>query len=244
MKFIKLWSVMLLSLLLIGCGSMQKPIPITKSFYNNSGKTIGVLHTQAPEAETHYTGSIGLLDYAIIAGVNSDLDKHLRSLSFTEYKSFINSLKPELEKKGFKVVLIESTISIEEAEKLKSPSKGISQNDFSKYKEQFNLDFLMLIQMHSIGTTRSYYGPAPTSEPVAMTNLTGQIVDLNTNTLQWYSNINSTKIIPAPWDEEESNFPNLTNAVYQALNDSFRMINIELNQPKEKAVEQVTPPTE
>lgn len=67
---------------------------------------------------------------------------------------------------------------------------------------------------------------------MAYTNIQGRIIDLNSKDLKWYSIINPTKVIPTPWDESEAQYPNLTNAIYQSLNDSFEIIRSQLLGPK------------
>ena len=126
------------------------------------------------------------------------------------------------------MTLINEPLTEDEVKNLKTPKEGVSQNDFSKYKEKYGLDYLMLINFKTIGTVRSYYGPVPTSEPLATSFITGQIIDLSTDKLSWYSDINIQKTIPSPWDEADSNYPNLTNSIYQSQNDAFRTIKSEL----------------
>lgn len=115
-----------MALVFSGC-AIQKPIPLSPDFYDKQGKKVGILVTEAPKAATSYTGSIGLLDYAIIAGVNSGLDKYLETLSFPEYEEFTKSLKAPLEKKGFQVVMIEKKLTKKERESLKQPQEGVSK---------------------------------------------------------------------------------------------------------------------
>lgn len=225
-------SCLLLMIFLVGCASQQQPIALESSFYESTGKNIGILRTESPVATTVYTGSIGLLDYAVISAVNSGLDAHLATLTFSEYESFIDKLSASIGKAGFNVTVIDKPLTIQEAKDLKYPKEGISKNDFSEYKTKHNLDYLIVIHFRSIGTTRSYYSVAPTSEPLAMNNINGQIIDLNTNQLHWYANTVTTKSIQTPWDESTENYPNLTNAVYQALNDTLRGIVIELKVPQ------------
>lgn len=221
----------LVFLLLVGCAAQQEPIALTSSFYADDGKNIGILRTEVPTATTIYTGEIGLLDYAIISAVNSDLDGHLATLTFPEYDSFIDEVSLSIKRAGFNVTVIDEPLTKEQTKNLNKPKEGISINDFSQYKSKYNLDYLMVINFRNIGTTRSYYSMVPTSEPSAISQINGQIIDLNTDALYWYAEMISRKDIQTPWDEKEARYPNLTNAIYQSLNDTFRGINLELKIP-------------
>lgn len=217
---------------LVGCAAQQQPIALTNSFYEEGGKNIGILRTGVPIATTMYTGQIGLLDYAIISVANSGLDEHLATLTFPEYDSFIGELGLSIEQSGFNVSVIDEPLTKEETKNLSKPKEGISTNDFSRYKSKYNLDYLMIINFRSIGTTRSYYSIVPTSEPSATSWINGQIINLDTNELYWYADTISQKNIQSPWDEGEASYPNLTNAVYQSLNDTLRGVTQGLKTPQ------------
>lgn len=229
MKYIKIISAIFITLFVTGCVSTQQPVLISDSFLTNKNATIGILRTEVPLAETVYTGSIGLLDYGIISAVNSGLDKHLKQLSFEEFEQFHQSLETLLIKKGFTVKLIDEPMPIKKAEKLKMPAKGISKDNFQYYQDLYALDYLLLLDMKAIGTTRSYYGPVPTSEPVAQTRIIGQIIDLNTKKLEWYKDATTQVIIESPWDESKESYPNLTNSVYQSLNNALRVLRFDVD---------------
>ncbi len=228
MKLFKLIFSISLIFTIVGCVSVQPPIPMSNTVFEDSNKRVGLLYTDKPIAETAYTGSIGLLDYAIISGANSGLDDHLATLEFPEYDEFIELISNKLKTKNITLVVIEDTLTSESANNLKSPSEGISKNDFSSYQDTHNLDMLMLLEFKSIGTTRSYYGFIPTTEPLAQSYIRGQLVDLSSNKLLWFTDTITTKPIPTPWDESNANFPNLTSSVYKALDESLRLISYEI----------------
>ena len=228
MRLLKLFASFSLLLSLIGCAAMQEPIPLSSNIFDDKNQKIGLIYTDIPKAETVYTGSIGLLDYAIIAGTNDGLDKHLATLSFPEYEEFIKSISENLANKGLDLVLVDAPLTRESAKELKRPTEGKSNNDFSTQQSKYDLDMLLLIDFKSIGTTRSYYGFIPTSEPLAQSVIAGQLIDLSSNDLLWYSNTITQKTIPSPWDEADGDYPNLTGTVYQSLDESFKIINYEL----------------
>lgn len=220
--------------LITGCTPMQPNIALSSNAHQDlNGKTVAIVKVSAPEAETHYTGQIGLLDYAIIAGVNSGLDKHLKSLTFDSYDTIETKVQEALNKKGFTTKLISPHLAFEVGEDFKMPTEGKSKIPVEKIPGAEEFDYLLVLRMTAIGTSRSYYGPAPTSEPVGRAYIVGEIFKKDTKDLLWFHRADAEQVIPAPWDESDKGYPNLTNAVYQALEKAIRMItaNLEHGQP-------------
>ncbi|MFO1370388.1 MAG: hypothetical protein U1F46_15455 [Marinagarivorans sp.] len=215
----------------VGCATVQKPIAF--DLKPDPSKTIGIVKVAAPEAAAQYTGSIGLLDLAIISGANAGLNKHLKTQSFAgDFQKLPQDVTNILKAKGFKVSLIEQDIDQKEAAKLGTPSNGAIKYNFSRYKNESGLTHLLILAMPAVGTTRGYYGPVPLSEPTAQTVVRALLVDLNTNKLSWYTSATSTKVIEKPWDESDKKWPNLTNAVFGTVDEATKLIKAELENPQ------------
>ncbi|HWV14665.1 MAG TPA: hypothetical protein VN030_04475 [Cellvibrio sp.] len=214
-----------------GCATAQKPISFNLN--PDANRTIGIVQVEAPVPAAQYTGSIGLLDLAIIATANSGLNAHLKTQKFDgDYKELPKNLKTILENKGYKVVLIDKSIDIKAASKYKEYKNGVNTNDFSKYKTEHGVADLLLLNMSAVGTTRSYYGPVPLTEPTANVVIRGAIINLDNNKLEWLTTANSSKVIEKPWDESAKKWPNLTNAIYTAVNESTKLIQTEIENPE------------
>lgn len=215
-----------LVLLASGCATVSQPI-------NYSGVTeenarIGILLAEPADATTAYTGQIGLLDYAIIAGMNDGLDEYLATLTFDDYLNLPSELATIVSKQGQTPIIIEPRMSLEKSKELKAHKDGISSNNYSEYQQQNELDYLLVVRLASIGTTRPYYGPVPTAEPSSQAIVWGELVDLDDNRVLWFRNVSTVSAIPEPWDEADTNYPNLTDSVYEALNSSLETIRAEL----------------
>ncbi len=213
----------LLVALTVGCVSIPSAIKLDETADIKDVK-VGILLAEPVQADTFFTGSIGLLDLAIIYGMNQSLRDHLKTLDFKGFSKAGTGFAGILEEKGFVAELIEQPMSREAASKLKLHENGKSPNDLSSYADRY--DRVLLLRIGSIGTTRDYYGPLPTSEPVATATLIGELVDVKTKKVYWYQNLSATKVIPEPWDEQ--GYPNLTNSVYAALNDSTEKLKAAL----------------
>jgi hypothetical protein len=209
---------------LVGCVTPQAPVQLSSAV---QGKSVVIVQGELPQAETQYTGNIGLLDYGIISATNSSLDKHLKALTFPEYQMTITTLEKKLKEKGLTISHYGKKLTADEMGKIKAAKDGKNMTDLTSYLTTSASDYVLFVLPGHLGTTRPYYGPVPTAEPVAVAAVTIQLIDVKTKELKWYSLVNATNTIAAPWDEEA--FPNLTNAVYKSVNDLSRMLDAELS---------------
>ena len=233
-KLLLLSLIFFSTLTLIGCVNIPEPIPL--QIPSDDKVNIGVILTEPPEAAAQYTGNIGLLDLAIISGANSALNSHLKTLTFEDYEALPAQIVEILEARGFHAQVIDQVIPRDIAKKLSSHKEGLSQNDFLPYLDNIDVDYVLLLNMSAIGTTRPYYGFLPTAPPQANTALWGELVNLGSKKVFWYKGINSLKTIPEPWDEPDQGYPNLTNAVYLSLNEVLEMVKVELGNPEAEKV--------
>lgn len=215
---------------LVGCASVQQPVSF--NLKPEPSSSIGVVQVASPEPGAQYTGSIGLLDLAIISAANGGLNKHLKTQEFgADYQSLPKEVGKILESQGHKVVMIEKDIDLKVAAKFKAPQKGLNKTDFSKYKSEHGITHLLVLRMPMVGTTRSYYGPVPLTEPTAQASINAMVVDLQSNKLEWYTTATSNKVIEKPWDEGDKQWPNLTNSVFTAVDEATKLIKTELENP-------------
>ncbi|SET68372.1 hypothetical protein SAMN05216326_1624 [Nitrosomonas marina] len=227
--------IFILLIFLSACGTIPQHITLTSQPQQNA--KVGLLITQLPKAWAGYTGSVGMLDYAIISAANRSLNKHLETLNFEEeFKFFSNQIKVILEEKGFSVILIDEFMPFEFALKLKAHENGISQNDYEIYKEKYELNYLLTIRLIKIGTVRPYYSFVPTAPPTATVQIWGELVELNNNSVHWYHQVSSTNAIPEPWDEKNMAFPNLTNSIYVTLDNAMNKILTVLQYPEASGI--------
>ena len=215
---------------LVGCASVQQPVSF--NLKPESNLSIGVVQVASPEPGAQYTGNIGLLDLAIIAAANGGLNKHLKTQEFaSDYQSLPKEVGKILESQGYKVVMIDKDIDAKAGAKFKNPQKGVNKTDFSKYKTEYGISHLLVLKMPMVGTTRSYYGPVPLTEPTAQAIINAMVVDLQSNKLEWYTTATSSKVIEKPWDEGDKKWPNLTNSVFTAVDEATKLIKTELENP-------------
>ena len=84
--------------------------------------------------------------------------------------------------------------------------------DYRPLARKYKADKLLLVSAASLGTVRSYYGFLPLTPPTAYISLTGQLVDLSTNKLEWYEKVENRNAAKGDWDEGPE-YENLMGAV-------------------------------
>ncbi len=223
-----LFMFFLLTTVLSGCVSIPKPIAFTSNIPEN--QKIGILIGKPVAARVNFTGSIGLLELPVILAVNSSLTTHLTTLTFdSEFSRLPKRIRSILEKN--KSVEIEY-IPVDTLAFL-AHKEGISQNDYSIYKDKYNLNYLLVLQAAWIGITRPYYSIMPTAPPTANASIRGELVDLSNKKVLWYREVATNQAIPEPWDEKETRYANLTDSIYLAFNQAMDKIAIDFQYPKE-----------
>ena len=206
-----------LVLLLAGCANVQqKPLSLIQSDSGYKNVRIGVVMTQLPKVEMQYPGAGCLLCLAAASVGNSTLSRYADSLPSDDVLALKNELAKELQNKGADVTVIEENLNLSSLPDSKIKGEGIASKDFSSLQQKYKLDKLFVIEVSSLGISRAYSAYIPTSDPKGQFVGKGYIVNLPTNTYEWYQPITEAKSSDGNWDEPP-NFPGLTNAYFQAI---------------------------
>jgi hypothetical protein len=173
-----------------------------------------------PEADHLMLGNQGLLDIAINSGNAAEMVKQLKNIDISSYAKMTEEVAATLQEKGFNVVTITDQIDVEKLEDFEpsSEKEGVyyASKDYRKLKDELKADRLLLVQVMTVGTERSYYGFIPTSPPAAQASVRMQIIDLNNARLLWRDNLKEVVAVQDPWDQPPS-FPNVTAAVEKVV---------------------------
>jgi hypothetical protein len=200
----------------------QQPVAMSSDFWNNKSATVAIVVVKAPEASMHQQGAQGLLDVAISNGASGTLNDHLKTLKFDEFDSISADLQKRLTARGMTVVGVYNEYELPKLPSMSGEGpnhKKMAQQDFRSLAATLKADRLLLITPAAVGTVRSYYGFIPLGAPQGAFIVNAEIVDLKTDELLWYHTATPFTNITDPWDEAP-NFPNLTDAVFQAMNAS------------------------
>lgn len=215
-------------LFLSGCTTfVQNPVPLKEEFWQQKDTKIGVALTTIPQPDTHEVGAGCLLCLATVAAANSTLTGHVETLSTDDISSLNKELADYLKSRELQPVLIEEAINFKTLEKFKTKVPDYATLDFRKLKDKYGIDKLLVIEVIALGTFRTYASYVPTSDPVGTFRAAGYVIDLETNGLDWYRTFVVNKAVDGEWDEPEE-FPGITNAYYQAIEEGMQQIKAEL----------------
>lgn len=177
---------------------------------------IGIAMTQLPKVEMQFPGAGCLLCLAAASATNSSLSRYAESLPQTDVLSVKEALAKTLRSNGAEVVVIDEEIALKSLPDAKSKGEGMAPKDFSSFKQKYNLDKLLVIEVQALGISRDYSSYIPTGDPKSQFIGKGYLVNLATNAYEWYQPIRETKSSDDKWDEPP-NYPGLTNAYFQTI---------------------------
>lgn len=205
--------------LLTGCATPQPPVPMDQTFWSQKQQRIGVAFTQLPKPTTVLAGQQGLLDMAVNNGLATSLRHKVETWDASGLGSVPRQVGDLLRSNGYQAVNLDEPLKLEALPKNAGTRTGFTEQDFQGLKAQKQIDKLVLFRFGDAGTMRTYYGMVPTSVPVAQVVVTTYVIDLNDNRLLYYKPQVFSRAADGEWDEGPD-FPNLTNAFYQALDST------------------------
>ena len=215
--------------LLAGCvAPPQAPVTMGSDYFTpGKAKTnrIGVVMADLPKPDTAFPGAFCLLCIAVANAAHSALSAHVQTFSTAELKPLPGELVAAFKARGQDAVLIDGPLDITALPNLSAPADGKNKarKDFSSFKTKHGVDRLLVVHFSALGVWRSYSAYVPTDPPRAVVNGTVQLVDLGTNTLDWYLPLDFSRAADGAWDEPPK-FPGLSNAYYQVLETTLDAI--------------------
>ncbi len=210
-----LWTFV--AIVLGGCATTpQQSVPLDQNTLVSRESRLGVAMTALPKVDTHLRGADCLLCMAVASGVNSTLTPYTQTLPYEDLPKLKNDVAELIRRKGTNATVIAEDLKIDALRDFDAKGPNIARKDFSSLKKQYNIDKLLVIDITAIGMLRTYSAYIPTSDPKGVLEGTGYIVNLSSNTYEWYMPVNVVKSTDNKWDEPPK-FPGLTNAYFQAL---------------------------
>lgn len=205
--------------ILTGCVTMQQnPVPfgMASAAADQKPVRIGVAMTALPKVDTQLPGASCLLCIATAAAANSSLTNYAHTLPFDDVSKLKNDVAELLRKKGFDVVVVPEPLVLKTIPNASGKTPNAPKKNFASLKSKLGVDKLLVIDISSLGFIRTYSAYIPTSDPLGTLAGTGYIVDLTSNTYDWYLPVNVTKSADGQW-KEPPKYPGLTNAYFQAV---------------------------
>ena len=202
---------------LSGCAAViNNPVALSKESVNGGSGKIGVVMVKVPEANTYFPGAACLLCIGVAELAHTKLSAVVKTWSITDLVSLKQDAFALLKKRGADVILIDEPIKISDFPSNDAPGENLPRRDFKSLGVKYGVDKLFLISFTSVGVSRPYSSYIPAGLPASMVNGVVMIVDLKTNTFNWYQPLTTARQADGPWDEEPK-FPGLTNAYFQVV---------------------------
>ena len=108
------------------------------------------------------------------------------------------------------------SVKVDDLPKFSGSGGLVAERDFRSFREKHKLDKLVVISINTLGAERPYSAYVPTGAPKGVFRAVGYMVDLQTNSYEWYQPVEFLKAADGSWDEPPT-FPGITNAYFQAL---------------------------
>lgn len=198
---------------LAGCATVQKPIPATRALFDNKERVVAVAIEKMPEPGQVMLGNQGLLDVVINRANAKAIVDRLQKQDFTMVSGLPEAFRKGLESRQIPVVMIAEPIDTETIPKFTEGSgEGMAVRDYRPLAKKYKADKLLLVTARSLGTVRSYYAFMPQGAPEGYVALTGQLIDLSTNRLEWYERVDTYANAKGDWDQAPE-YDNLMRAV-------------------------------
>lgn len=217
-KHFKLLVISSFVLLLSACGSTpQGFVPLVKNVVQEENVKIGVAFISPKDkATTNIYGADCLLCYGVASALTSSLDNHLESTISADDLLVLKTAVID-KYKSIGVDLIDTNLSspINKMKKFKGEN-GFAKRDFRPLKEKLGLDMLVVLEITEHGAYRSFSSYIPNGDPQGYVAGSVFTVDLNSNALVQYMTFKELVQPTGEWDEPKD-FPNVTTAYYQAL---------------------------
>lgn len=201
---------------LVSCATTKK---LGKDVFDNPDVKIGVALVEFPQAGAHKAGSQGLLDVAINSALAAEMAAYLKSTDLSGFIPVKNKIAAKLEEKGAQAVLIEEMIKMDDLPKIVNQESKTKRTDYSYFKEKYDVDYIVLVDIVAVGTSRKYYGFIPLGSPKGYCLAHGIMKDTSNNKTKWEYTTNYKKSVvkvDGEWDAPPD-YPDLTVAVQKAI---------------------------
>jgi hypothetical protein len=211
----RLFPIFLVSLL-GACATPQAPILFNHSQGFQPPDELLVSMATIPAPDTSFPGADCLLCLAAASMGNQTLTAHVKTLSAEDLGALKPLLADAMRKKGFRVKLDQGMLDLSKLPKPKEGVKDGAKEDFTTIATREDVRGVLVIQFREVGVNRPYQSYIPVGSPYVKIKAIGRLIDRSSNQLKWYQEFEISRQISGAWDQPP-NYPNLTNAHYEAI---------------------------
>jgi hypothetical protein len=205
---------------LAGCASTpQKPMSLADSRVPLEHQKVGVALASMPTVDTSFPGAYCLLCIAAASAANSTLTTHTHTLKPEGIAELNASIVDALRKRGADAVANSGNIDVGKLKSFGGAKAGIATKDFRPLAAKYQIQSLFLIEFDQIGIVRPYSSYIPSGDPAVVVSGKVYMVDLTTNAYSLFQTVTIRQAAQGEW-KEPPEYPGLTNAYYQALEEA------------------------
>lgn len=208
---------MLAASVLTGCATApQQPVPLNPGSLGGSGGRVAVAMTPLPKVDTAFPGAGCLLCLAAASVANSSLTDHARTLPLEDLPRLKDLVAEAVRVKGANAQVLAEDLKVADLPSAAAKGPNVADKDFAAVGSRHGVDKLIIVSVEALGFERTYSAYFPTSDPKAVLRGVAYMVDVKTNTYDWYQPLAVLRSADGAWDEPKK-FPGLTNAYFQVL---------------------------
>nr|WP_297353798.1 hypothetical protein [uncultured Caldimonas sp.] len=205
------------TVLFAGCATPpQPPVPLASTAMSTTTDRIGVAMAPLPKVDTYLPGADCLLCLAAASLANHSLTAHTQKLPVDDVRKLKEDMAEAIRKRGAQVQVIPDDVDVASLPDASPKAPNGARKDFASLGSKYGITKLVVLQINMLGMLRTYAAYFPTSDPKGVLRGTGYMVNLGTNTYEWYLPVDVVRSSDGPWDEPPA-FPGLTNAYFQAI---------------------------
>lgn len=212
------WILLLLSGLLAGC-AVQENFAVDKEFWTNKSARIGVVICKPPVVKSLKMGQQEVFDVTRNDPATRDLEKFLATQNLSSINKVADGMVEYLQKQGLLAKRIPGYFEPHKLPRFDKNSNAktvYAQEDYWVNKEKWGVEKVVVLTVDTVGITRTYHANDPTGEPNGYASISGMIVNLATNKLEWrQSVIQSVPVDNDDWDSPPK-YPGLARAIATA----------------------------
>lgn len=190
------------ALVMTGCANITPQLNVQSKFWENRQGTVGIAQATVPAAAAHMEGQQGLLDIAINKGMAGDLSTMLEKFDTQRAVAIQDNFVKRLGDRGFTTQKLSTSFDDSTLPNFEGESKNgmhFAKKDYRGMKKD-GVDRLLVIKVRRLGTARPYYGFIPLGGPAPVFDVSGQLIDLETNELLWNHDAVNRGQVVENWD--------------------------------------------
>lgn len=208
-----------------GC-SQRENLQISEGFYAKPSSVVITQVSGLEEPGFYRRGNQGVVDFMVSDIMTDSMQEKLRQMKadtiLNDY--YYKRYGSRLASRSMNVTEVKNPINKKSLQSDPNDDLQHAPYDFRFLKKSYGADYAMVLDPHSFGVIRSYYGFIPTSAPKGYADLSIYFVDLSNNSIVGEYKASIEQTVEGEWDTPPE-YASLTraskDALAKALSDAY-----------------------